>query len=268
MSEELAQNSREFTGSSEYNAFDFMIRSIIKGMVNTAIPVRVDEIERPLEGAASGYLSATPMVKMRGADGKVLPPVSIPKLRWFRLQHGTAAIICDPKPGDLGLAIFAQQDVSVIDGGTEPVQPGSFRCFDMSDGFYIGGFWGQTPSTFIHIEDDGTIHVVAPKSHTTDSPTVIINCDTATVNSKTTTVNASSSVKIDTPTTTITGDVKIQKTLSVTGHISGTGGISVSGGGGASVSGTITATGDITAGGISVQGHTHTGVHGETSSAH
>ena len=268
MSEELAQNVTEFTGSSEFNALDFLIRSIVKGMVNTAIPVRVDTIERPKDGSGAGYLSATPLVKMRAADGKALEPVSIPKLRWFRLQHGTAAFICDPKVGDVGLAIFAQQDVSVLDGGNQPVQQGSFRCFDMSDGFYVGGFWGKTPTTFVHIEDDGNIHIVAPTKKQTDSPTVIVNCDTATVNSKTTTVNASSSVKVDTPITTITGDVKILKTLAVTGHISGTGGISVSGGSGASVSGTIKATGDITAGGISVQNHTHAGVHGETSSAH
>lgn len=258
MSEELKQNVSEFTGSSELNALHFLIQSIVKGMVNTAIPVRVDKITRTGEGKGADYLSATPLVEMRSADGKAIPNVSIPKLRWFRLQHGTAAFICDPKPGDIGLAIFAQQDVSAISGGTEPVQPGSFRCFDMSDGFYVGGFWGKTPTTFIHIEEEGTIHTVAPDNILEETPKIVIKCETATV-------EASSSVKIDTPTTTITGDVKIMKTLSVVDHISGTGGLSVSGGGGASVTGSVKASGsvkaggDVTAGGISLQGHTHTG---------
>lgn len=69
-------------------------------------------------------------------------------------------------------------------------------------------------------------------------------------------------VKIDSPTTTITGDVKIEKTLSVVGHIAGTGGLAVSGGTGASVDGSMTTTGDVTAGGISLQTHVHGGVQG------
>ena len=121
MSEELSQNSGEFTGSSEYNVLDFVIRSIVCGLVNTAIPVRVDKVERPAEGGGAGYLSATPLIKMRSAKGDALDVVSIPKLRWFRLQHGTAAIIVDPKPGDIGLAVFAQQDVSALNGGSSLV---------------------------------------------------------------------------------------------------------------------------------------------------
>lgn len=254
---ELATNVQEFTASSEFNALDFFVRSIVKGMVNTAIPVRVDTIERPGDGAGAGYLTATPLIKMRSAAGDALPPVSFPKLRWFRPQHGTAAIICDPKPGDVGLAVFAQQDVSTLTGGKEPMQPGSFRCFDFADGFYFGGFWGPTPSTFIRIEDTGDITVTAPATHTTNSPKVTVNCETAQV-------NASSSVTFDTPQGTFTGN------LTVRGHINGQGGLSISGGSGAAVDGAVAATGDVTAGGISLQGHTHTeqGDGAETSPAH
>ena len=111
---ERTQPQGAFVSGSQLNVLDFLIRSIVKGMINTAIPVRVDAIERPGDGSGAGYLSATPLVKMRSASGEALEPVSIPKLRWFRLQHGTAALICDPKPGDVGLAVFAQQDVSTL----------------------------------------------------------------------------------------------------------------------------------------------------------
>lgn len=252
MSEELSQNSGEFTGSSEYNVLDFVIRSIVCGLVNTAIPVRVDKVERPAEGGGAGYLSATPLIKMRSAKGDALDVVSIPKLRWFRLQHGTAAIIVDPKPGDIGLAVFAQQDVSALNGGSEPIQPGSFRCYSISDGFYFGGFWGQKPTTFIRIEDNGQVTVTAPQS--------------VVVNSIDVTVNASGSTKIDSPSVTITGDTTIEKTLTVRGLISGTGGMTVSGGSGASVTGNLSTTGDVTAGGISLQNHVHDCPQGGTTS--
>jgi hypothetical protein len=252
MSEELSQNSGEFTGSSEYNVLDFVIRSIVCGLVNTAIPVRVDKVERPAEGGGAGYLSATPLIKMRSAKGDALDVVSIPKLRWFRLQHGTAAIIVDPKPGDIGLAVFAQQDVSALNGGSEPIQPGSFRCYSISDGFYFGGFWGQKPTTFIRIEDNGQVTVTAPQS--------------VVVNSIDVTVNASGSTKIDSPSVTITGDTTIEKTLTVRELISGTGGMTVSGGSGASVTGNLSTTGDVTAGGISLQNHVHDCPQGGTTS--
>lgn len=251
MSEELSQNSGEFTGSSEYNVLDFVIRSIVCGLVNTAIPVRVDKVERPAEGGGAGYLSATPLIKMRSAKGDALDVVSIPKLRWFRLQHGTAAIIVDPKPGDIGLAVFAQQDVSALNGGSEPIQPGSFRCYSISDGFYFGGFWGQKPTTFIRIEDNGQVTVTAPQS--------------VVVNSIDVTVNASGSTKIDSPSVTITGDTTIEKTLTVKELITGTGGMTVSGGSGASVTGNMSVSGgDVTADGVGLKSHTHTCPDGET----
>jgi hypothetical protein len=125
-------NRRLNSGASEYNALSFMMEQMIKGMVNTAIPVRVDSCTKPGVGGAAGYVSATPLVQQRGADGKSLQPVSLPQLPFFRLQCGTAAVVLDPQPGDVGLAVFSQQDASNIEAGkTDPVQAGSFRCFDM-----------------------------------------------------------------------------------------------------------------------------------------
>lgn len=245
---ERRKNINGFTGSSEVNALCFMIETLIKNTVSTAIPVRVDKIERPGNESGAAYLSATPLICQRDAEGNALPSVSIPKLRWFRYQHGTAAIICDPKPGDIGLAIFAQQDVSALNGGTEPVQPGSFRCFDMSDGFYVGGFWGQTPSTYIRIEDTGDITIDAPSSTMHNSPKITVYCDTASV-------NASESVNITAPITNVNGQ------LNVSGLIMGQGGMTVSGGNGAVVQGNVQVSGgDVTADSISLKTHVHGGV--------
>ena len=172
-----------------------------------------------------------------------------------------AALICDPKPGDVGLAVFAQQDVSTLTGGASPQQPGSFRCYDMSDGFYLGGFWGQTPTTFVRIEDSGDITITAPE-------TVVVNTNAKTINATSSCDINTQQATINTPQTHITGNVQIDGNLSVKGHISGLSGLSVSGGGGASVTGSLTTTGDVTAGGISLQGHVHTCPDGETGTPH
>lgn len=257
MTDEHKGNAHLFAYGSDFNALSFFVRQTILNTVNVAIPVRVDTVERNGTGSGAGYISATPLVCQLDGNGNRLQPVSIPRLPYFRLQHGTAAVVCDPVPGDVGLAIFAQQDTSKLTGQNEPADPGSFRTFDMSDGFYIGGFWGQVPKTFIHIEQSGDIVVTAPASDTVNSPRVTVNCSTAQI-------NASASVTVDTPQTTITGDATIKKNLIVAGKITGQGGLAVSGGGGATVSGDMKATGDVTAGGISVQNHTHPGDSGGT----
>lgn len=107
-------------------------------------------------------------------------------------------------------------------------------------------------------EIEGTKIVADRQNVTITAPSAVtVNCTNATV-------NASASVTIDTPKTDITG------VLNVAGLITGKGGLAISGGGGgaaATVTGTLKTTGDVVAGGISLQGHTHTGVHGETSAA-
>jgi hypothetical protein len=167
-------NRKLNSGASEFNALSFMMEQAIKGLVNTAIPVRVDSCTKPGVGGAAGYVSATPLVQQRGADGKSLQPVSLPQLPFFRLQCGTAAVVLDPQPGDVGLAVFSQQDASNIEAGkTEPVQAGSFRCFDMSDGFYVGGFYGQTPTTYVHLDPEtGEAYIKAPTKITIDAPQI------------------------------------------------------------------------------------------------
>ena len=251
----------KYQAQGEFNALNFLIRNTILNTVNVAIPVRVDSVERNADGMGAGYLSATPLIQQRDASGNALPNVSIPKLRYFRYQHGTASIICDPKVGDVGLAVFAHQDVSGLDGGNEPKPPLSFRVFDVSDGFYFGGFWGKTPTTFIHIEDSGDIVLTAPQS-------VTVNTNTSTVNCTQSTVNASDSANVNTGSVTVTASKSMTfdtPTLTVTGLIVGNGGLSISGGSGASVTGSLTTTGDVTAGGISLQNHTHGGVEAGTS---
>ena len=168
-------NRRLNSGASEYNAISFMIEQAIKGTVNTAIPVRVDSCTKPGVGGAAGYVSATPLVMQRGADGKSLAPVSMPQLPYYRVQAGTAAVVLDPQPGDIGLAVFSQQDASNVKEGTsEPVQAGSFRCFDMSDGFYCCSVLGSgAPETYVHLDPEkGEVTVKAPTKITIESPQI------------------------------------------------------------------------------------------------
>jgi len=167
-------NRRLNSGASEYNALSFMMEQMIKNIVNTAIPVRVDSCTKPGVGGAAGYVSATPLVQQRGADGKALDTVSLPQLPYIRLSASTAAVVIDPQPGDVGFAVFAQQDISNLKAGSsDPVQAGSFRTFDMSDGVFIPAILGVAPTTYVHLDPEkGEITLKAPTKITIEAPQI------------------------------------------------------------------------------------------------
>lgn len=255
MSESVFSNQGLYSGNNFPNALDFIVRSIVRQMINTALPVMVETVF-PGDENAAGYVQCLPLVMPRDPKGNSIQTVSIPKLPFYRLYAGRAAIICDPVPGDVGLAVFAQQDSSRVKKGTsEPQSAGSFRCFDMSDGFYLGGFYNGNGDTNIIFDQQGNITINAPTAQT-------INTETATVNSKTSTINAEQKVTVNSPLSEFTGDVTIQKALTVLG------GAAISGGSGASVEGNMAITnGDVTADAISLKQHTHTCPDGKTGPA-
>lgn len=223
---ELSANYDNFASSNPLNSMEFFIRSLISQVVSTSLPVVVTAVERKGEEAGAGYVTVKPLLQPRNNSGDGLEVTTIPKLPYFRLQHGKAAIICDPKVGDIGLAVVAKHDISNINGSTTPKVPATYRKFDPSDSFYIGGFWGKAPEVFIHLEDEGTIKIKAPTKITIESP----ECE----------VNASASFTVN------------SAQINLNGPISG----------GADA----TFTGDVNAKGISLTSHTHTGVQSGNSS--
>ena len=162
-----------------------------------------------------------------------------------------------------------------------------FRSDGFEDGVIIGSFYAgdvEPPETTADrrtvVFKDGTRICYDRAAHTltvTIAGTEIVFDqqkgsitvpDSVTVNCTTATIHASKSVTIDAPDTLFTGNIKVQ------GLITGQGGFTVTGGGGVvancdiQLNGTLTATEDVVASGISLNGHTHTAPHGETSGPH
>ena len=230
MSDELRANYDDFANSGTYNAMDFMIRSMIAKIVNTSFPCVVTAVERAGSGDRAGYVTVKPLLQPRNVQGQGVNVVEIPKLPYFRLQHGKAAIVIDPKVGDVGLAVVAKGDISNVNGETNPKVPASFRSFDLSDSFYIGGFWGQAPEVFVHLEDSGEINIVAPNAVTVKTKSAVVDAKTMTVKAQVFTVDAPQ--------------------INLNGAISG----------GGSTGSNADFSGDVKAKGISLTTHTHNGV--------
>lgn len=166
MSETVKGQKKPNTAASGYNSLQFMVQQAIRNQVHTAIPVQVQAVD-------GLFVDVLPLVSNVDGFGETVEPTTIFHLPVFRYYAGVAAFIVDPVVGDIGLAVFAQADSSNVQEGTDtPQQPGSFRRFSQSDGFYFGGFHKSAPSVFIEVKQDSTIQIVAPTSVTVTSPQV------------------------------------------------------------------------------------------------
>ena len=159
----MAEEQKEVQGvapynanNSPYNAISFIVQQAIREQVNTAIVCKV-------VGVSDGYVDVLPLVGQISGKGEAVAPTTLYKLPFMRYHAGIAAVILDPVPGDIGLAIFATKACSnVKKGTTEPQQPASFRGNTMANGFYVGGFLNKTPSVSIELTQGGAVNIVAP----------------------------------------------------------------------------------------------------------
>lgn len=175
MGETVKGNKKYTSGNSAFNAADFQIENALLARINTALPVIVTAVQAGGAGNAAGYVTVKPLVCQIDGFDNTVPPVELFKLPYFRYQGGIAAVVADPVAGDIGLAVFCKSDCSNVQTGTtEPVQPGSFRKFSQSDGFYIGGFLNKAPEVFIEIKQDKSIVITAANGVTVNAPTVTV----------------------------------------------------------------------------------------------
>ena len=221
-----------------YNAMYVMMQSMIS-KVWTAIPVKVVRIYD------NYFVDVLPVIKAVDGSGKVLDTTTQYHVPYTRIQGGVNGIIINPHVGDFGLCIYAQNDISVLknireqksdsSSLTDPVQIGSYRSHNLSDGMYIGGMMNAMPTRYLRISDDD-IYIEG--------------------NGKPVTVHTSNKVTID-----ATNDISLKTTtkilldspvIEVTGVFRQTG--SKSSGASSSFSD------DLVANGISVSTHVHTGV--------
>lgn len=154
------------------------IQSILN-KIHTAAVVKVISVESGATGAV-GYVDVLPLVKQLASDGSSYSSAKIKKLPYFRLQGGMNAVIIDPQVGDLGIAIFAERDISAVKREKKESAPASLRKYDLSDGLYLGGFLNGAPSQYIHFLDGGGINVVATGEYNVKAPKIVLDAPVET----------------------------------------------------------------------------------------
>ena len=241
-----------YAGNSDYNAINQQIEARLQ-RIETMFLGRVDSCQSSgVEGSKT--VSATPLTQMVDGNGNAYASPSYPSLPHYRIQQGTAAIIMNPRPGDIGVFVCSKRDISNVSQGKQPGPPGSTRSFSPSDAVMIGSIHTQDPTYYIDFTDQNKILIHAPAGVTIESDAFLrVKAPEVSVEATNVTVKASN-VTIDAPETTLTGHLTVQ------------GGMTVSGGSGSSMSGDFTLNGsmnaseDVTASGISLNSHVHGGV--------
>ncbi|MHB8915612.1 MAG: hypothetical protein ACYC4K_07340 [Thiobacillus sp.] len=187
----------ELAGHGEFNQIQFVIQQLL---AKTHIAALVMVMGSSNSGSVSpvGTVNVTPLVNMTDGFGNSIKHGVIYSIPYFRLQGGANAIILDPQVGDIGLAVFAENDHSVVKATKAQGNPGSARCNDWADGMYFGGFLNGTPTQYIQFSSSG-IDVVSPTKITCSAPTVEIDATTATVNAANSTVTATASASVISP---------------------------------------------------------------------
>ena len=165
MTEQYHGFQQPSSGSSEHNATDFIVRMIL-GQLATATVVRVEAVD-----AGAGTVDVLPLVNQVNGIGDAQAHGIIYGLPYVRIQGGVNAIIMDPLAGDLGLAVFANRDISAVKANKAPSNPASSRVMDWADGVYVGGILNAAPTQYVEFTDAG-VRMLSPTKITLEAPAI------------------------------------------------------------------------------------------------
>jgi len=166
MTERNYGQNNQYSALAEYNAIAFQIAQALRA-VSTATICKVTKCSSAGQVGPIGSLSAMPLVDLVDGLMQASQHVDVLSLPYMRMQAGTKAIIMDPKPGDLGLVVFADRDISAVKKTKKQTSPGSKRRFNMADGMYVGTILGaENPTCYIQFTDDNKI-IVSPDDGST-----------------------------------------------------------------------------------------------------
>jgi len=154
----------------DYNVQLFAIQAALAKM-QTATLVQVKSCTNDGAVGPFGTVDVVPMVAQIDGAGNTTPHLTVFELPYLRLQGGENAVIIDPQPGDIGIAVFASRDISNVKTTQAPAAPGTFRSYAWEDGMYLGGVLNGTPTQYLRFASGG-VEVVSPTQVTLTAPAV------------------------------------------------------------------------------------------------
>jgi hypothetical protein len=159
MTDTLTSNETPGTAASDYNVLLFVIAQAL-AKLNTLKLVKVIACSNSGGVSPVGTVTVQALVNQVTGSGQPVPHGPLYDVPYFRLQGGPAAVIMDPKAGDIGMCAFCDRDISLVKASKAQANPGSDAMHDWADGLYLGGFLNGAPTCYVQV-DGTTVNVVA-----------------------------------------------------------------------------------------------------------
>jgi phage baseplate assembly protein gpV len=160
---------------SDYNTIAFVIQQMLS-KVNTCSVVQVVACTNSGGVSPVGTVDVQPLVNQMTGNRIAVPHLRVYKLPYVRLQGGANAVILDPQPGDIGIVVCSQRDITSVKASKAQANPGSFRMFNWADAIYIGGILNGTPTQYVAFAEAG-VTVVSPSKVTIQAPAIELDGD-------------------------------------------------------------------------------------------
>ncbi len=208
---------------------------------NQLLPAEVISFDR-----AKNVATVRPLIMWVDVKDNLIRRNSIANVPVLSLGGGGFHISFPLAPGDLGWIYAADRDLSLFKEKLKESAPNTGRTHRFEDSMFVPDVFRKYT---IAGEDSGAMVLQSTSSATRIS----IRQDNIKI-------TAPAQVQIDTPTTIITGDVQIQKNLTVTQNATVTGATAVNGGFTAAGGKPCTLPATTTVNGKTVDGHQHGGV--------
>lgn len=140
--------------TSDFNKTTFLVKQLLT-LVRTASLVKVVKCTNEGGLAATGMVDVLPLVNMVDGLNNVTEHETVYGLTYCRVQGGKNAVICDPEPGDIGVAVFADRDISKVKKTKKQAAPGSRRKNSLADGMYLFSVLSDVPEQYLRFHPDG-----------------------------------------------------------------------------------------------------------------
>lgn len=145
------------SGVGEYNPIRFIIDQRL-ARVRTITLCRIMAL-----GTVSGTVNVQPLVSAVDSQGNAFDHGTLFSVPYFALQSGGSAIIVVPTPGDVGILLVCDRDITSAKATLAPGPPPSNRSFDFSDSIYLGAILAPTPTgSVVMIDANGIVITPAP----------------------------------------------------------------------------------------------------------
>ncbi len=150
--------------ASEYAARTFHILQLIARQSKVALVKVLSCSNNGDPSKSAGTVDVQKLLLQVDPTGKVITGTNGPiyLVPYWRYQAGNFAIVADPQPDDIGLCLFADQDISSVVAARNTAPVATPRINSLNDGLWICGFLNGPPEQYIAVDQNGGITIKTP----------------------------------------------------------------------------------------------------------